>query len=240
MHTSSKNRRGKNPRKRRARKGVVVGITGGIATGKSTLAAALRRMGAGYYSVDEAAHVVYRPGTREWRAILRSFGPEVAGPGGRICREKLGEIVTASRRALLRLEGIVHPKLRREAKSAIRRLRGRYRLVVVEAGPLLFRLGLHSMADLVVWTRCPHPVQCARLRRTRCISPAAARRWLRALRPAQSSLDRDFARAANGMRIDMTQGVARLRALAQSVVNRALAVARGGEGVEGGGLAFNR
>ena len=69
----------------------VVGLTGGVAAGKSTLAEGLRRCGAGYYSVDSAAHALYLPGTPVWRSVVGMFGDDIAGPDGAIDRVKLGD-----------------------------------------------------------------------------------------------------------------------------------------------------
>ena len=100
--------------------GVVIGLTGGIASGKSTLAAALRRRGVAYLSVDAAAHALYRPGRPAHRAIVRAFGRGVLRPGGAVDRTALGRAVFASPAARRRLEAILHPALRRGIPAANR------------------------------------------------------------------------------------------------------------------------
>ena len=84
--------------------GFVVGITGGVATGKTVLARLLRRQGAAYYSVDEVAHALYRPGFPAYGAILRSFGRGVLAPDGSIDRSKLGARVFSNPAAMKKLE----------------------------------------------------------------------------------------------------------------------------------------
>ena len=184
------------------RGGMVVGITGGIASGKSTFAGMLRRRGAAYYSVDRAAHLLYRPGRPAYRRIVRVFGRGIVGPGGRIDRRKLGAAVFSSRARMRRLEGIVHPALRRVAAAEIRRRRARHRLTAEEVGPLLFKLGVARHVDVVVVIGCRRAEQVRRLvsarpgTRRRRLSREEALRRVRAF----SKLERALAPAASRLR----------------------------------------
>src|SRR5687768_14501001 len=95
------------------RRGWVIGLTGGTGAGKSALAARLRRLGAAYYSVDRAAHDLYRPGTPVSRALARRFGPGIRSAPGGIDRARLGAAVFGSAARLAALDRIVRPVLAR-------------------------------------------------------------------------------------------------------------------------------
>ncbi len=172
-------------------RGFVVGLTGGVGAGKSALAQVLRRMGAAVYSVDEAAHVLYLPGRPLTRRLLRAFGGRIAGRGGSINRPRLSRLVTANGAALRTLERIVHPALAREAASAVRRMRRLNRLVVVEAGPLLFRLGLHRFSNLVVLVDCPVRERARRLAAAGRSSRGKAARLISAFAGAEAEMRKE-------------------------------------------------
>jgi dephospho-CoA kinase len=88
---------------------LVIGITGNIGTGKSTVARMLADLGAEVIDADVVAHTVMRPGTRAYDQVLNTFGPEILRPDGSINRIRLGMIVFQDPAALRRLETIVHP-----------------------------------------------------------------------------------------------------------------------------------
>jgi dephospho-CoA kinase len=116
----------------------VIGLTGGIASGKSTVARMLAEHGAVIVDADLLGHEVYEPGTEVWQAIRSAFGEQVVQSDGRIDRRKLGAIVFADARAMERLTGIVWPAI----KAALRQRLQQYReagvaVVVVEAAVLL-------------------------------------------------------------------------------------------------------
>ena len=87
----------------------VIGLTGGIGSGKSTVAEMLAALGALVIDADTVGHDVYRPGTDGFRQVVAAFGPEIAGADGSIDRRVLGARVFADRAALRRLNAIVHP-----------------------------------------------------------------------------------------------------------------------------------
>jgi len=160
-----------------------------MAAGKSGIAMLLRRRGAAYYSVDEAAHFLYRRGSPGWKRIVRAFGRGVRAPDGSVDRRVLGAIVFRSPRALLCLERIVHPPLRREAARAVERMRRMNRCVVVEAGPLLYRLGLDRKANLVVLARCSRAARVKRLMLSRGLPAGEAGKRLDATAFAEALLE---------------------------------------------------
>ena len=88
-----------------------LGLTGGIASGKSAVAAMLREMGFAVLDADSLAHKLIEPGQPAYADVLREFGPAVAASDGHIDRTKLGAIVFADRARLDRLNAIVHPRV---------------------------------------------------------------------------------------------------------------------------------
>lgn len=202
-------------------RGFVVGVAGGTASGKSTFADRLRRRGAAYYSVDEAAHALYAPGSAVTRDIRRVFGSGVIAGDGSVDRRGLAAAVVGAPAALRRLEGVVHPRLARAAASAVRRIRSRHRLTVVEAGPLLFALGLHRLADLVVVVRSPLRVRVGRLARDLGVSPKEAARRIRAFAPRERSLVPALRRAKRGITVTGNASPGALRAAVRSVLRLA-------------------
>jgi dephospho-CoA kinase len=141
----------------------LVGLTGGIATGKSTFAAALRALGLPVVDADELARQVVAPGSPALRAIAAAFGPSVIGPDGALDRKALGALVFADPVARRRLEAITHPAIRLAMQAETARLAAAGQDLVVYDSPLLFEAGLDSAVSLVVVVHAPREVQLARL-----------------------------------------------------------------------------
>ena len=133
-----------------------IGLTGGIASGKSTVAAILRELGFRVIDADRLAHHLIEPGQPAYDEILREFGPAILGAGGGIDRRKLGSEVFSDSAKLARLNVIVHPRveetLHREMDEWQRE--GVRDPVFVEAA-LLVEAGYHKKLDglVVVWCR---------------------------------------------------------------------------------------
>jgi len=116
-----------------------LGLTGGIGSGKSTVATLLVELGAHVINADLVGHDVYRPGTSGWQQVVDAFGREVIASDGTIDRKRLGAIVFAQPGALKRLNAIVHPLIYREIERRIaaRRRDGLGDPIVVEAAILI-------------------------------------------------------------------------------------------------------
>ncbi len=97
----------------------VIGLTGGIGSGKSTVAAMLAELGAHVVDADRIGHEVYRPGTDGFTRVVEAFGRGVVAPDGTIDRRALGAIVFADRAALARLNALVHPLIGEEIRRRI-------------------------------------------------------------------------------------------------------------------------
>jgi dephospho-CoA kinase len=149
----------------------VVGLVGGIGSGKSEAARMLAAMGAVVIDADKIGHAVYEPGTPGFAAVVDAFGSAVVGDDGRIDRRALGPIVFGDAEALARLNGIVHPLIRAEIERRIaeERALGGAELVVVEAA-ILLEAGWRSLVDEVWVVRAPLAVIRERLATSRGLS----------------------------------------------------------------------
>lgn len=138
-----------------------IGLTGGIASGKSTVAAMLADLGAVIIDADRLAREVVEPGTAGLERIRQRFGDTVIGGDGRLDRLALGRIVFADAAARADLEAIVHPAVRRRA-AALEAAAGAD-AVVVQMVPLLVETGQQDAFDAVIVVDVPAEVQRARL-----------------------------------------------------------------------------
>ena len=116
-----------------------IGLTGGIGSGKTTVAKLLEELGAHVIHADSVGHEVYLPGTSGCGALIAAFGPEIVAADGTIDRKRLGAIVFSDPTQLKRLNAIVHPLIFDEIKRRITALRaqGLARPIVVEAAILV-------------------------------------------------------------------------------------------------------
>lgn len=114
---------------------LVIGLTGGIASGKLTVARMLAERGATVVDADVLGHEAYRPWTSAWQALLQAFGSEIAGDDGVIDRRRLGAIVFGDQAAMQRLTGIVWPAIKDAMRTRLEHCRAAgNRVAVVEAG----------------------------------------------------------------------------------------------------------
>lgn len=140
----------------------LVGLTGGVGSGKSTVAAILRELGAEVVDADEASHAVYEPGTPGFSAVVREFGDDYVRDG-RINREALGDLVFKDPDALGRLNAIVHPLVREWMARRTAEAVDRGAEVVVQDVPLLFENGLEALFPTTILVWVPPDVQVERL-----------------------------------------------------------------------------
>ena len=191
---------------------LVVGLTGGIATGKSTVARMLAERGAAVLDADALVHELQAPGTEVHRAILATFGPEILAPDGTLDREKLGARVFTDPEARRVLEAIVHPALLAEIARRVEALRrgGRTRLCVLEAA-LLVEGGPRGIVDRLVVITAPEAEQVARLRAKVGLSEEEAWRRVRAQFPSAVKARRaDHVLVNDGDRASLARQVAGL------------------------------
>ena len=140
----------------------VVGLTGGIGSGKSTVAGMLEQLGAAILSADLTGHEVYAPGRPAWQEIADAFGRDVVATDGEIDRAKLRNIVFSDPKELARLNAITHPRMKEMMREKIEVLgRGGAEVVVLEAA-LLFDAGWDDLTDEVWVTVTPPRVAAER------------------------------------------------------------------------------
>ena len=140
----------------------VIGLTGGIGSGKSTVARMLQQKGAKLLSADAAGHEVYEPARPAYQEIVDAFGRDIVGADGKIDRKVLGPIVFSDPKRLRRLNAITHPRMKElmGEKLAAERAGGA-RIAVLEAA-LLFDAGWDDLTDEVWVTVAPPAVAAAR------------------------------------------------------------------------------
>jgi dephospho-CoA kinase len=165
------------------RRPLLIGITGNIGTGKSTIAGMLAELGADTIDADKVAHEVMRRGTPVHIAIIEAFGLEVLKDNGEIDRQQLGAIVFADPAALARLESIVHPATIEAVDCRIAATDAS--VVAVEAIKLI-EAGMAEGYDSVWVTTCRPEQQVRRIMATRGMSQATAEQRVRA-QPSQES-----------------------------------------------------
>lgn len=163
-----------------------IGLTGGIATGKSLVALRLEERGAVLVDADALAREVVEPGTEGLRRIVAEFGREVLDDAGRLDRPKLGALVFGSPKRLAVLNGIVHPLVR--ARAAALSAAARADAIVVQDIPLLVETGQASSFHLVVVVDAPDEVRVQRMREYRGMSAEEARSRMAAQSPREERL----------------------------------------------------
>ena len=141
-----------------------VGLTGGIATGKTTVAAILRELGCRVLEADKIAHQMIAPDGAAYAEVVKEFGRDILTPEGLVDRQKLGAIVFADPNRLARLNAIVHPPVLEEQIHQLAAIEqaDAHAIAVVEAA-LLIEAGFDRKLDCLVVTWCTPEQQLARL-----------------------------------------------------------------------------
>jgi dephospho-CoA kinase len=184
----SKNKLGK-PGVRVPRHGALLGLTGGIAAGKSTVAAVLTELGARVISADALAREVVAPGTPALAEIVARFGPRYVGADGRLDRERLGRLIFSDPEARRALEGIVHPRIREAFETELARIRAADpEAVVVYDAPLLIEAGADKAVDRVIVVAVDEATQVRRLMARDALTEPEARARLEAQLPLEERL----------------------------------------------------
>jgi dephospho-CoA kinase len=140
---------------------LLVGLTGGIGSGKSTVARLLQERGAVILDADVFARDAVGAGSPGFREVARRFGEEIVGPDGELDRSRLASIVFADPAALADLEAIVHPEVRRMIADGVQAQLDAERVVVL-VNPLLIEMGTHRDCDAVVVVSASPDTQVAR------------------------------------------------------------------------------
>jgi dephospho-CoA kinase len=161
----------------------VVGLTGGIGTGKSTVAGMLRELGASVVDADEATRAVQARGSEGLRRIVEEFGPGVLTPAGCLDRARLGEIAFKDPDARQRLNAIVHPLVRVWMAERQQEAVERGDELVVHDIPLLFEARGAGAFETVILVYAPEELQVRRLVEQRGLTERQARERIAAQMP---------------------------------------------------------
>ena len=145
---------------------VVIGVTGGFGTGKSTVAKMFQELGAAVLDADAIAHQLMEPKRLAWRRIVEVFGEEILNEDQTVNRQRLGAMVFRDETRRRQLEAILHPQVLRQIKQHLHRLTRlrRVRAAVLDV-PLLVEVGAQGLVDALVVVTAPPEVQRERLAR---------------------------------------------------------------------------
>lgn len=169
---------------------LLVGVTGGIATGKSTVLRLLKELGSYTIDADALAHEALAPGNPCTAQVARVFGPEYLRPDGSVDRRALGRRVFKDPAARQQLEAIVHPWVLQRLDQEVEEARRRGARVVAAEIPLLFEAGLAGRVDVVVVVACSPESQRARLQARDGLSPGEAEARIRSQWPLAEKIAR--------------------------------------------------
>jgi dephospho-CoA kinase len=152
---------------------LVVALTGGIGSGKSTVSQRLATLGVPVIDADVLAREVTAPGSDGLAEIERMFGPDVLRADGTLDRAGLRRVAFANDACRKRLEAILHPLIREQMQARLAALTGPYAVLVI---PLLFETGQTDLADRILVVDAPEAVQLERVQRRSGLAPEEIRR----------------------------------------------------------------
>ena len=165
----------------------VIGLTGGIGSGKSTVSRFLAELGAVILNADEVGHEAFKPDTELWRQVVAAFGRQIVTPDGNIDRKKLGNMVFGNAESLSRLNQIMHPRMYNMVKAQLEEYRRQGTRVIVLEAPLLLEAGWTPLVDEVWVTTASESTVLKRLEERTGLSRAES---LTRIRSQLSSAER--------------------------------------------------
>lgn len=195
----------------------LVGLTGGIASGKSTVAKILERLGAAIVNADVLAREVVEPDQEAWKDIVARFGPDVLQPDQTLDRQKLRTVIFNDPDARKELEAIIHPRVRALAEQRIREHGAAGFAIVVYEVPLLFEAKIHEWLRPVILVACDIDTQRRRLEQRDQIDTAAAQKIIDAqMSLAEKRRLADYVIENNGSLSDLERQVREVLAKIQA------------------------
>ena len=196
---------------------LVIGLTGGIGTGKSEVSRLLESLGATLINADQIGHEAYTPHTKTWNLVVDAFGEGILQDNGEIDRRKLGAIVFSDPEEMAKLNGIMHPRMARMVSDRIDSLMEDGAQVAVVEAAVLFEAGWETLVDEVWSTDSPVEAVVERLQAARGIGPEEAQKRI------ASQMDREERLGRSDVVVDNSGDVADLertvRGLWESRVN---------------------
>jgi dephospho-CoA kinase len=168
---------------------IVVGLTGGVATGKSLVSEEFKRLGAPVIDADAVAREVTAKGEDVYNGIVEEFGPSILAPDGSIDRRRLGRIVFADQSKLALLNRLTHPEILKRIRGRVESLKdqGGNPIIVINAA-LLIETGLHREVDRVVVVHAAEDKQLSRTVLRDSISVEEARRRIASQMPLEEKM----------------------------------------------------
>lgn len=200
---------------------MILGLTGGIATGKSTVASLLRDRGIKVIDADVIAREVVEPGKPAYKVIVRHFGADILKPDGNINRKKLGDIVFSNDAERQVLNAIVHPEVRKLMQEQAEQAKQAGEPLVFLDIPLLFESKLQHMVEKIVVVYVPEEVQLHRLMERDELDEEQAKKRLRSQLPIeQKKQAADFVIDNQGSREETARQVDEMLDRLQAELNR--------------------
>ncbi|RKY32959.1 MAG: dephospho-CoA kinase [Candidatus Omnitrophota bacterium] len=147
-------------KRQKENKKIVIGITGGLGTGKSTVVRMLKSYGAAVIDADQIAHGIIKPGKKIYLKLVETFGKKILGRNKNIDRKKLARAAFRNKNSLRKLNLIMHPEIIQAIKEGIKK--SPRKAVVVDA-PLLIEAGLRGLVDKIIVVRAERETQLKRL-----------------------------------------------------------------------------
>nr|XP_018904853.1 PREDICTED: dephospho-CoA kinase domain-containing protein [Bemisia tabaci] len=190
----------------------IVGLTGGIATGKSTVSHMIRELGVPVIDADVIARKVVEPGTPGWREIKKVFGNSVLLPTGEINRQTLGDIIFSNSEKRRLLNEITHPRIHRLMMwDAFTKFLQGYQFVVIDT-PLLFESGaMLSYIHKIIVVTCEEDLQLQRLIERNSMPESRAKQRIKAQMPLEEKCNRaNFVIENSGSLTDTKDQVGRI------------------------------
>ena len=178
----------------------IIAITGGVATGKTTVAKILASLlKTDVIDADEIVHEFLVPGTKIYKKIVRTFGEKILGKDTRINRKALGQIIFSDISQRRKLERIIHPAVKKEIKEKLRRFRKKgFKWAVMDI-PLLFEAKMQQAADKVVVVLRNRDLQIKTLRKMKKLSLKEAKERINSQLPlSEKTKSADFVIDNNG------------------------------------------
>jgi len=190
---------------------IVVGLTGSVGTGKSTVANFFRELGAYIIDWDELAREVVRPHSRAWKQIVGYFGKDILNEDLTINRQKLADVVFSDKEKVARLNQIVHPEVSKEDERITRQIeRSDPNALIIKDIPLLFEMAQPPSVDKIIVVSASEETQLRRLRE-KGITGEDARRRMSAQLPLEQKIKcADFVIDNDGQLEDTKRQVAQI------------------------------
>jgi dephospho-CoA kinase len=191
---------------------ILIGLTGSVATGKSTVAKMFKKCGAIVIDADELAREVVQPGKPAWREIVRTFGRRILNLDRTIDRHALGTIVFHDKKKLRHLERIIHPRVARaQIRLTKQAAKNDPKAIVIYDVPLLFEAGIDKRVDKTVVVAATRKTQIMRLKNRNGLTRAEALRRIRSQMPlAMKRLRADYILDGPKNRESLSRDISRL------------------------------